>query len=110
MSADQRQSALAEAFRDGNKEIIGAIVGFDKIMHGCNPDYVAASFDDYQRKVAPNEYATVESHKRYVGYLDRAGPNLMAFTTRALKGTGGYVKKAEVTKAVLASFGLAFED
>lgn len=110
MPADQRQAELARAFNDGNKEIVGAVVGFDPLMHGCNPESVAALYDEYQRRVAPAEYASVEAHRKYARYVENAGPSLMAFTTRALAGTGGYEKARQTTEAVLKSYGIGFDD
>lgn len=110
MPAEQRQAELTRAFNDGNKEIIGAVVGFDQLMHGCNPDGVAALHDEFQRRVAPAEYASVEAHKKYARYAENAGPSLMAFTTRALAGTGGYEQARQTTAAVLKSYGIGFED
>ncbi|MEJ7935009.1 hypothetical protein WG907_12155 [Sphingobium sp. AN558] len=110
MSADQRQAELARAFEDGNREIIDAVGSFDQLMHGCNPEIVTALVDEDQRTVAPAEYASVQSHKKYGCYLDNAGPSLMAFTTRALAGPGGYEKARQTTAAVLKSYGIGFDD
>ena len=110
LSADQRQAELARAFKNGNREIIGAVVGFDRLMHGCNSDSVAALVDEYERDVAPSEYHAVQAHKKYAGYVDNAGRSLMAFTTRALKGTGGYESNRKATFAVLKSYGIEFDD
>ncbi len=110
MPAEQRQAELARAFKDGNREIIGAVVAFDPLMHGCNPETVTALVDEYQRTVAPAEYASVEAHKKYGRYLENAGPSLMAFATRALAGTGGYEQARKTTAAVLKSYGIGFED
>ena len=109
LPADQRHAEIAKAFKNGNREIIGAVVGFDQLMHGCNPEAVTAMVDEYQRAVAPAEYSAVAAHKKYAGYVDNAGRSLMAFTTRALKGTGGYESKREATVAVLKSYGIDFE-
>ena len=110
MPADQRQAELARAFKDGNREIIGAVVGVDQLMHGCNPVSVAALVDEFERTIAPAEYSAVEVHKKYAGYVDNAGRSLMAFTTRALRGTGGYESKRKATVAVLESYGIEFQD
>ena len=109
MPADKRQTELARAFADGNKEIIGAVVGFDQLMHGCAPESVAAQYNEYQRRIAPKEYASVEAHRKYASYLENAGPSLMAFTARALGGTAGFEKAREMTASVLKSYGIEFE-
>jgi hypothetical protein len=109
MSPDQRQTALAAAYRANDKEVIGAVHGVPALMHGCDPALMNALHDEYQRTVAPAEYASVKAHQKYAGYLENVGKDLMAFEVRALRGTGGYEKQREETASILKSYGIGFE-
>jgi len=110
MPESERRAAIAKAFNDGRTEVIGAVVGFDPLLHGCDADTIAALHDQYQQRVAPNEYAAVEAHKKYGRYLDNCGPSVLTFTTRAYGGTKGYDAKRREGVAVLSSYGINFED
>lgn len=110
MSAEDRAEAMREAFASGDKEVLGAIVGVTKVMHGCDPETVNALFDKFKRDTAPMEFAAVTEHRRYTEWADKSELFVLQFGTRALKGTEAYAAKRKSNAAVLKTYGMDIED
>lgn len=105
MSPEARTAAMREAFATGDKEVIGAIVGFSKVMHGLDAAEVTPLYDKYMRDTAHAEYGAVEDHKKYLKYAESNDASVYGFATEALKGCNGYIKAKEAFDTILASFG-----
>lgn len=110
MSAEDRAEAMRDAFASGDKEVLGAIVGFNKVMHGLDTETVNALFDKFRKDTAPMQYAALAEHRRYAEWIDKAELFVTQFGVRALKGTEGYAAKRKATAAVLKSYGMEVED
>ena len=110
MSADDRAEAMRDAFASGDREVLGAIVGFNKVMHGLDPETVNALFDKFQRDAAPAEYRAVTEHRRYAEWADKSELFVTRFGVRALKGTEGYAAKRKSMAAILKSYDMDIED
>jgi hypothetical protein len=62
MPNTQRKAVVAMAFADGDREVIGAFVGFHRLQTGCYPATIAALHEAYQERVAPVEFARLQEH------------------------------------------------
>lgn len=110
MSADDRRAAMREAFANGDKEVLGAIIGFTKVMHGIDPAEVEPLLEKFKQTAAPLEYRNLAEHRRYAEWADKAEVFVMRFGTQALKGTEGYAAQRAKMASILASYGMEVED
>lgn len=109
MKTAERHAKLTEAFRRQDREIIGAIVGQNELLHGCNPELVAALYDEFSKAVAPAEYASLQEHHKVSGYLDNVGIELLSWNASIFEGTDKYADERQKAEAVLGSYGFKFE-
>ncbi|TCU52746.1 hypothetical protein EDF58_1144 [Novosphingobium sp. PhB57] len=110
MSPGDRTAKLAAAFKDGDKEVLAALVNAPVITHGCDSDQLAAHYEAYKRSAAYAEYRVLDEHKKAMRYLEASFPGIMKWKLDNYKGTGGYSKKLTEQTAVMASYGITLDD
>lgn len=109
MKPAERQAKLSEASQKQDREILGAIVGQNELLHGCDPKLVSALHDDFSKTVAPAEYAALQEHHKVNGYLDNLSIELLSWNAKAFEGTQKYANERRTAEALLASYGQKFE-
>lgn len=110
MSAKDRTAAMREAFANHDREVLGAIVDFNKVMHGCDKETVEVLFEKFKQEVAPNELANLASNRRFAEWGDKSEQFVLRFGTQALKGTEAYAATRARNAAVLASYGMNIDE
>lgn len=104
MSAKDRQAALAKAFSDDDKALIGAIVGVHPILHGCDAKQVDSHYDAYRQRVAGPVYDKLLAHRKAAEWMAKAERFALEFAGRAYQGTTQATEKAAAISVVLATY------
>jgi hypothetical protein len=110
MPSEDRSAAMAAAFKDGDKEVLAALVNAPAITHGCDREQLAAQYEVYKRDAAYGEYQVLDEHKKAMRYLEASFPGIMKWKADIYKGTKNYAEKRAQQKAIMASYGIELGD
>lgn len=107
MSSADRQRAVIQAFKAHDRDVIGAVVGQNALLHGIDTSLVGELFEIFQREAAPAEFANVAEHRKAQDYLTRARPSLLGWMRRMHQGTGSHATRKAAFDAIMVSYGFA---
>lgn len=110
MSDEARAAAMAAAFKDGDKEVLAALVSAPALTHGCDRDQLAAHYEAYKRNVAFGEYRVLDEYEKANRYLENCREGLLRWRADIYEGTKEHVAKREQTKALLKSYGFEVDE
>ena len=112
MKPAEREKALRAAADPANpdREVLGAIVGFNKLITGLDPATVGVVVDELKRNVAPMLYRDLEKSKTYSKWLVDSEHHVMSATARAYTGLPQEDAKRAEAMSILASYDFKHED
>lgn len=105
MPLAKRQQAVIASFKAHDRELIGALVDQNPLLHGVDTKVIAALADTYKQQAAPKEFASLSEHRKAQRHLDRARPSLLGWMADMHKGTRNFAERKKSYDAVIATFG-----
>lgn len=108
MTVPKRQQTIISSFKARDRELIGAVVGQNALLHGVDTKLIAVMVENYKQDVAPHEFASLAEHRKAQRHLERARSSLLGWMADMHKGTRNFAQRKASYDALISSFG--YED